>query len=384
MAKIDRIRLGIIFNFDPRWMGGIIYILNIVRVLNFLEDKDKPQVFLFYDTKLEQFLHEMSYPYLEKVPWEFIPDHKGFAISMLRRKNVFVSDMLNKYKLDALFPNFNFPLNRKSDKKAVSWAADLQHRHYPEFFSKRKRMERNLRISFMLKNASDLVVSSQSVKDDFFKFFKIPGSINIHIYHFVSVIGELPETDISSIRSKYNIPEHYYLISNQFHKHKNHKVAFKALAELKKKGKNIHFAVTGKFPEKPNSEYVQELHDIITEYDLKGNISFLGLIPRGDQLLLMKYAQAILQPSLFEGWSTVIEDAISLQVPVIASNLPVNIEQLQDKGTYFEPHDYLALAKILDSYPNRNYNDKKYEEYEVRMKKAAYEFMNIFNDTLPS
>ena len=45
MAKTDRIRLGIIFNFDPRWMGGIIYILNIVRVLNFLEDKDKPLVF---------------------------------------------------------------------------------------------------------------------------------------------------------------------------------------------------------------------------------------------------------------------------------------------------------------------------------------------------
>ncbi|MCK5840202.1 MAG: glycosyltransferase, partial [Bacteroidales bacterium] len=107
-----------------------------------------------------------------------------------------------------------------------------------------------------------------------------------------------------------------------------------------------------------------------------------GLIPRGDQLLLMKYAKAIVQPSLFEGWSTVIEDAKSLQVPVIASNLPVNIEQLQEKGTYFEPHDYSTLAKILDSYPGRNYNDKIYEEYEVRMKNAAYEFMKIFNDKL--
>ena len=58
---------------------------------------------------------------------------------------------------------------------------------------------------------------------------------------------------------------------------------------------------------------------------------------RAEQLLLMKYAQAVIQPSLFEGWSTVIEDAISLQVPVIASNLPVNIEQLGDRGVYFDP-----------------------------------------------
>jgi hypothetical protein len=35
----------------------------------------------------------------------------------------------------------------------------------------------------------------------------------------------------------------------------------------------------------------------------------------------MKNATAIMQPSLFEGWSTVIEDAKSLQVPVIASDL---------------------------------------------------------------
>jgi len=127
---------------------------------------------------------------------------------------------------------------------------------------------------------------------------------------------------------------------------------------------------------------MQELHYIINQHDLKENISFLGLIPRDDQLLLMKYAQAILQPSLFEGWSTVIEDAKSLQVPVIASDLPVNIEQLQDKGTYFKPHDHIALANILDSYPDRNHNENTYEEYDVRMKTAAYKFIRIFNNNL--
>ena len=58
------------------------------------------------------------------------------------------------------------------------------------------------------------------------------------------------------------------MISNQFHKHKNHIAAFKALAELKKRGKNIHYAITGKFPDEPNSEYMQELHDIINQHNL--------------------------------------------------------------------------------------------------------------------
>jgi len=382
MDKINRKRLGIIFNFHPSWMGGIIYVLNSVRILNYLEDEDKPLVFLFYDPKLEKFVEEIDYPYLEKVPWKFYPVHYGFAFSIFRHKNLFVHDLVIKYNLDAVYPMHNFPVKSKLGAKLVAWIADLQHKYYPEFFTQRKRYERDLRIKFILKNTKDYVMSSQAVLDDFYRFYKIPKHVNFHIYHFVSIIEGLPNVDFDTIRAKYNLPEAYFMISNQFHKHKNHKAAFKALAEVKKQGKNIHFAITGKFPEEPNSEYMHELHNIISEHDLKENISFLGLIPRGDQLLLMKYAQAILQPSLFEGWSTVIEDARSLQVPVIAASLPVNIEQLQELGTYHEPHDFIELAKIIESYPSRDYDKNIYEDYEVRMKEAAYKFMKIFNDKL--
>jgi len=350
--------------------------------MNYLEDEDKPLVFLFYDPKLEKFLEELDYPYLEKVPWKFYPVHYGFAYSAFRRKNLFVHDLVTKYNLDAVYPMHNFPVKSKLDAKLVAWIADLQHKYYPEFFTQRKRYERDLRMKFILRNSKDLVVSSNAAKDDLFRFFKIPETVNLHVYHFVSIINGLPDLSFDELQFKYNVPDKFFMISNQFHKHKNHRAAFKALAELKKGGKNIHFTVTGKFPKDPNSEYMQELHNIIKEHDLKENISFLGLIPRGDQLLLMKYAQAILQPSLFEGWSTVIEDARSLQVPVIASKLPVIIEQLQEKGTYFDPHDHLVLANILDSYPDRNYSEKIYMDYEVRKKEAAYKFIEIFNDKL--
>jgi hypothetical protein len=44
----------------------------------------------------------------------------------------------------------------------------------------------------ILRNSKDLVVSSQAVKDDFLKFYKIPKTLKIHIYHFVSIIDDLP------------------------------------------------------------------------------------------------------------------------------------------------------------------------------------------------
>ena len=378
ISNHKKIRLGILFNFNLKWTGGIIYNINIIKTLNFLDDVEKPQIILIYNPALKNYIKEIEYPYLQLVPHNFPYIYKGYVDSILKNKNTFVNDLVVNNKLDAIFPMHDYPVKSKLDAKLVSWYADLQHMYYPQFFTKRKVIERNARIKLILKNSKDLVVSSQAVKDDFLKFFKVPEKLNIHIYHFVSIIEGMPEITFDEIRAKYELPEHFYMISNQFHKHKNHQVVFEAVAELKKKGIEVSIGITGRFPDEPDSLYMQELHDIINKNDLKKSIKFLGLIPRGDQLLLMKYCKAILQPSLFEGWSTVIEDAKSLQVPVIAANLNVNNEQLEEKGTYFEPHNVNQLVSILENYPDRDYTKQVYDSYESRMKNAAYEFVSVF------
>lgn len=378
--KNKRLKLGIIFNFNPSWMGGIIYILNLIRTLDFLDDKDKPEIFLFYRPELRKFLEEIRYPYLETIEWEFPSVYKGFIRSWLTLKNVFVKNIISKYNLDGLYPLHDYPVKTRTKVKLVSWSADLQHKYYPEFFSKRKIIERNSRIKLILRNTDDLVVSSQSVADDFKKFYKLRKEMKIHIFHFVSIIDDLSGLNIIDLSKKYNLPEKYFMISNQFHKHKNHKVLLLALVKLKEMGAHAHLAMTGRFPAASHSTYMQELHSIINEHSLQSNISLLGIIPRNEQLFLMRHAQAVLQPSLFEGWSTVIEDAISLQVPVVASSLPVNIEQLGADGNFFEPHDDSKLAEILFNFPTRNLNDVFYEDYNLRIRNAAKVFLSIFRD----
>ena len=374
-----RIKLGIIFNFRSGWMGGIIYILNVIKMLDFLDDDDKPEVILFYRSDLRKFIDEIKYPYFRAIEWSFPSIEKGYLKSWLTHKNVFIDKILQRFDLDGLYPLHDYPVRIRSNVKLVSWYADLQHEYYPEFFSKRKILERTARIKFILRNSDDLVVSSQAVADDFKKFFRIRDHLRIHIFHFVSVISNLSELNIDDLRIKYKLPSNYFMISNQFHKHKNHKVLLNALTILKEKGAILNFAFTGRFPAEPNSPYLKELHDIINSNKLQDQINFLGIIPRADQLLLMKHSQAVIQPSLFEGWSTVIEDAISLQTPVIASNLAVNIEQLGKDGIYFNPHNPAELASILINYPQRNMNDVFYEEYTLRIKGAARGFIKIFS-----
>lgn len=374
----DRLRLGIIFNFSPGWLGGIIYILNLIKTLNYLEDREKPEILVFYQPGLRNFLDEIDYPYLSLLEWSFPSVVKGNLLSWILRKNVFYDGVIRKYKLDTVYPAKNLPVRNRTGARVVAWYADLQHKHYPEFFSRKIIFHRNVRLHFMLRNATDLVVSSKAVKDDFAKFFKLRRELKFHIYHFTSINEDYQEIALSVLKEKYGVPEKYFMVSNQFHKHKNHKVLLEALVILKEHGVRKHLVVTGKFPDAQDSPHMTELHGLIEDNQLHDQISFLGIIPRSDQINLMQQTQAILQPSLFEGWSTVIEDAISLQVPVIASNIPVNMEQLEEKSIYFDPHDAEALAKILTDIPERDFNYKPYEDYPKRIDRSLKLLMHVF------
>jgi glycosyltransferase involved in cell wall biosynthesis len=372
-----RLKLGILFNFSSQWMGGIIYIVNFIKTLNFLDDKEKPEIYIFYRPDLNKFIEGLNYPYLNPIEWKFISVIKGNIKSFFLQKNVFIDGIINQYSLDVIFPMHDFPTRSRTKVKLVSWWADLQHKHYPEFFSKQQILARNLRVTRILRNCDDLVVSSQDVLDDFSRFYKVRKDLNIHIFHFVSVIDNLENIKIEEINVKYKLPDKYFLVSNQFHKHKNHKVVLESLVSLKAHGLKIHMAFTGKLPGDAHSPYLSELRRIIKNNNLEDQVTFLGVIPRNDQLQIMRYSQAVIQPSLFEGWSTVIEDAKSLQVPVIASNLNVNIEQLGKDGIFFNPQNQEELASILAKYPERNLNDVFYNDYNERVKEAAKTLIKI-------
>ncbi|MEQ9100876.1 MAG: glycosyltransferase family 1 protein [Imperialibacter sp.] len=380
MGATERKTIGIIYNFRSTWMGGLIYILNAIKILNWLDDEEKPRIILFYRKDLKRFVDEIEYPYLEAVEWEFPSFYKGYINSWLTLKNQFVEPIIRKYSVDAIFPLRDYPVRSRGKVKLVSWYADLQHKHYPHFFNKKYLWESELRTRLILWNNKDLVVSSEAVRDDFNRFYRASKASNLHVFHFASVIDSFSFPGRDIVTDKFKLPAGYFLVSNQFHKHKNHKIVLEALIRLKSQGCKPVVVMTGKIPDDTSMPHIAELKSLIADHELQGQVFLLGLLAREEQLCLMKYAQAVIQPSLFEGWSTVIEDAISLQTPVIASDIDVNVEQLGSWGVYFDPHSPNQLASAIKEFPERTDFDKMiFERYDERVRKAARSFISIFS-----
>jgi len=169
------------------------------------------------------------------------------------------------------------------------------------------------------------------------------------------------------LRVKFRIERTYFICSNQFWKHKNHLIVLKAILELKEKGRETCVVFTGMPNDPRNPEYYQSIQDFVKENSLEMNTRFVGFIDRKEQLVLMKNSEAIIQPSLFEGWSTVVEDAKALQHPIFTSDIPVHREQLgPDFDYYFHPDDHLKLAELMVNMTR--YNKQDYGDYEQNIK----------------
>jgi glycosyltransferase involved in cell wall biosynthesis len=148
------------------------------------------------------------------------------------------------------------------------------------------------------------------------------------------------------------LPDRFFLVSNQFWKHKDHAVIIEALAILKQLHICPIIECTGTLSDYRNPRYFNQLLERIEELELQKQFIILGVIPRIDQIQLMRRCLAVIQPSLFEGWSSVIEDARSLGKPVIASDFSVHNEQNAPNSYFFKCVNAEALAELIIALPN--------------------------------
>ncbi len=93
----------------------------------------------------------------------------------------------------------------------------------------------------------------------------------------------------------------YFIISNQFWKHKDHLTAFKAIKALVAEGVPVKLICTGNRTDYRFPEYSKELDTYISENNLQEHIIFLGMIPKNEQIRLLTNSIALIQPTLFEG-----------------------------------------------------------------------------------
>lgn len=233
---------------------------------------------------------------------------------------------------------------------AIAWIPDFQHRHLGRMFGFKTYWRRELGFRAQVLGGRDVMLSSQDARQDCERFYPATRG-RTHVARFaICSVPRVSASEARAIADRYELPDTFFFLPNQFWTHKNHECVIEALRLLMARSSRVVVAASGLEMDPRDPEHFQRLKALIHAAGLEKNFALLGLIPHQHVLALMRASAALINPSAFEGWSTTVEEAKAMGTPLILSSLRVHREQAKDKALYFDNDSPQQLARILETF----------------------------------
>jgi glycosyltransferase involved in cell wall biosynthesis len=378
-----RVKIAFTMLGGDGWMGGRVYFNNLLTAIHRQEDRLIEPVILVGEN-VEADLS--GFPPVDLIRTPLLNSSASYRYLRKGVTRLFGQDILFERFLrsrDISVLSHSGHLGPRATIGSIAWIADLQTIHFPEFTApkSRERSERTHRE--WCDYCTKVIVSSECGRKDMARFSPANAGKS-EILRFVAAPFSQGATPIAELQLKYNFNGGFFLLPNQFWAHKNHRTVITALSILKKSGTNLTVLATGWTKDARHPGHFDSLMDYARECGVLDQFRVLGAIPFPDLVGLFEASWAIMNPSLFEGWSTSVEEAKSMGKTIILSDIPVHREQNPERGVYFstlDPEDLArALLRVRDRFDLRIDMDncrRALSAYPARQREFARRYQDI-------
>ncbi len=346
MTTVRNVRVGFIL-YPGHWMGGKIYMRNLIAALRTIPDNPITPVIFSGQSQASAF---PDFPDVEIVTSSML-DGKTSAwfarkvVAKAMSQDVLLCRLLQKHSISVL--SHSSHLGRQTAVKTVGWIPDFQHIHLPEFFTPEERIQRDREFRGVCMHCNKVIVSSECARADLARFSpEYAGKAKLLRF----VANPMPDSGVVTLpelQKTYGFSGQYFLLPNQFWAHKNHRVVISALHQLKRSGRSFLVLATGSQTDYRNPSFFPTLVQYAADCDVQDCFRVLGQIPFEHLAGLMSHAVAFINPSKFEGWSTSVEEAKSMGKQIVLSDIPVHREQAPERGFFFPPEEPEGLVQAM-------------------------------------
>ena len=255
---------------------------------------------------------------------------------------------LNAHQFDLMvFPHFNAPIFY--NRPFVVTIHDLTLHLFP---GKKKadwisRLAYKFVIHQITRKAKHCFAVSENTKRDMIKYLNTPEEKITVTYNGVTQsFAPVREVGVlDAFRSKYNLPQKYFLYTGVSRSHKNIVGLLKAYALFLKNNPeaDIFLVLAG-----PIDDTYSEVPDTIKELQLEDKVIRTGFFPEEDFAKLFSASVGYVFPTFYEGFGIPPLEAMQCGVPVASSNTSSLPEACGEAAIYFDPYDIEDIAKALE------------------------------------
>jgi alpha-1,3-rhamnosyl/mannosyltransferase len=329
----------------PEIGGGWNYIANLVGALG--ECDDANTYIAFVNTESECLVP--NNPKFVSVRVNIRPGSRPQRVIF---ENTMLQPLAHKYKLDCMhwFANTQALINAVP---GVVTVYDLQPFLHLATFSLTKRSYLRFMMYLTCKRASMLLPMSQATARG------LQNRLNVDPDRMVVIPAILPyqfapgpPEKIAGIKTKYGLPERFWLYVAHLYPHKNHLRLLEAYHELLSSRFSPWPLVLRGDPHGAEKEVMQA----IARFNLEKNVIILPRLDEKELTALYAAATALVFPSLYEGGGIPVLEAMACGCPVVAANIPPVREFAGDAASYFDPTDTNAIGKAMAAFQDTSSN----------------------------
>ena len=324
------------------WLGGVSYTRNLLAAVRVAGGEITPVILVAPGEGAAVAAKLGADEWIETVLADqaSLAFKTGRALKRLIGRDLLLERILRRHRIALL--SHSGTIGRGSTIPALTWIPDFQHRRLPQFFSPTQNAARDAGFARTIAESACVVLSSADAQCDLATFAP-SAERNSRVLQFVADV----RAPAGPVDPSWIPDEPFFLLPNQFWKHKNHVAVVRALGLLRRQGRPARVISTGLMDDDRHPGYVDELRALIATEGVEADFDARGIVSLDELGALYRAAAAVLNPSYFEGWSTSVEEAKSLGKRVILSDIPVHREQAPPRGVYVDVDDWAALAEAM-------------------------------------
>jgi glycosyltransferase involved in cell wall biosynthesis len=255
--------------------------------------------------------------------------------------------LLRDMGADLLFCPFTAPTYFELGIPTVCTIYDLQYRTYPEFFAAEDAAHRDRTFMDACRRATALTAISDYSRDSAITHGGLdPACIRTIHLRMAQRIATGVANDKGILNRLGITPQRYLIYPANFWKHKNHEMLLTAFGMVCHNGlaPDIKLVCTGA----PGARQ-QWLTRAARTMNLGERILFPGYLPNAEFATLMTNCNAVVFPSLYEGFGLPVIEAMAAGVPVACSNTTSLPEVAADAAILFDPRIPAQIAQAMVS-----------------------------------
>ena len=229
-------------------------------------------------------------------------------------------------------------------KKTILMVHDVAAKNTPGAYNRFEKWYSIWTAEEALQKLPAVIVPTEAVKADLLNVFSKVQSEKITVVHhgINPLFFETTSLDAAAVLSKNSVQKPFVLAVGRIEQKKNSVglvKAFTRAVELGYKGSLV-------FVGKPGFGY-DEVEQVIKKSPVKNSITIIPWLETPELVGLLRQADALVFPSMAEGFGLPVLEAMASGVPVIASDLPVLREVGGNAAKYVLPTDTEAWAKAI-------------------------------------